>query len=795
MRATDNLILPTDVLITSVKTLKPEILRRMSYKQEEYLISRPRFRSQSLVVESYAAEFLEQFRSPKNVVEAVLDHSSKEGLLAKEVLEDVMPLIDKMLELKLLAVQGSVEERKVQPTLSSDSWIANYQVISCVHIFNDVEVYKVIDTSGHEFALKILRPRPRNKLKMMIEREANVLRILNGMYVPLLISKSSYEERPYLVLTWCNGENISNVADDLRNSLKTYKYTKIVELCLNLLRTYSWLHGQGILHGDVHPKNIRVAEDGSITLLDFGLSCSLDDRYKLSSFARGGVAEYMDAEYCYALEHHERPPEVTIYSEQYSLAALCYFLITGYHYLNFSLEKAKWILQVINEKPLSFTTFGLPPQPAVEQTLMRALAKNPIHRFTSLSEFANEMEQSLKFNFDNIKQKSYSARNRVLENVIQRFGRSGFSVRTDLLKPPRCSLYYGASGIAYFFYRIACLSDNADLLSTADIWSSWSLENIKRHDAFKRSKIDLAGKTGGTLSLYDSEIGVYCVQALISRAMGDFHSADKAVRAFIAAGKCPCDNNLDLIMGHSGFLLGCAILMEAFADCTFACIPEVQVLGEMTLARIMNSIINEKIYTSKASSYLGIAHGWAGILYAALRWQRASKKTITGLEDKLRELGEIGRWNGSIVTWPVRLSNDYSVEGWCHGSAGYVHLWMLAYHALGNRCFLQLAEGAARHIWKSIDTTKNVDGSICCGYAGQSYALLILYRTTRNEIWLRGAHMLYERAVMLAHKAERRTSLYKGDVGIALLAEELSYPELSCMPIFESERWDRDDCH
>lgn len=112
-----------------------------------------------------------------------------------------------MLELRLLAARGSAEEAKIQPTLSSDSCVANYKVISCIHIFNDVEVYKVIDIRGHDFALKILRPHPRNKLKKMIEREITVLRKLNGMYSPSLILTGLYEDRRYLIMTWCDGEN------------------------------------------------------------------------------------------------------------------------------------------------------------------------------------------------------------------------------------------------------------------------------------------------------------------------------------------------------------------------------------------------------------------------------------------------------------------------------------------------------------------------------------------------------------------------------------------------------------
>jgi len=35
----------------------------------------------------------------------------------------------------------------------------------------------------------------------------------------------------------------------------------------------------------------------------------------------------------------------------------------------------------------------------------------------------------------------------------------------------------------------------------------------------------------------------------------------------------------------------------------------------------------------------------------------------------------------------------------------------------------------------------------------------------------------------------RQGSLYKGDVGVALLEAELAEPSLSAMPLFESEGW------
>ena len=81
-----------------------------------------------------------------------------------------------------------------------------------------------------------------------------------------------------------------------------------------------------------------------------------------------------------------------------------------------------------------------------------------------------------------------------------------------------------------------------------------------------------------------------------------------------------------------------------------------------------------------------------------------------------------------------RNGNVY-MPGWCNGSAGYVFLWDEAYRVTGDTTYLDLAEGAAWNVWES-----GVAGpSLCCGAAGQAYALLRWYRRCGDGVWLRRA--------------------------------------------------------
>jgi serine/threonine-protein kinase len=126
------------------------------------------------------------------------------------------------------------------------------------------------------------------------------------------------------------------------------------------------------------------------------------------------------------------------------------------------------------------------------------------------------------------------------------------------------------------------------------------------------------------------------------------------------------------------------------------------------------------------------------------------------------------------------------MPGWCNGSAGFVFLWTLAHRELGDPAWLALAEAAAMNAWESPDG----NGSLCCGLGGRAYALLNYHRHAGGPEWLARARDLANRAALDVEKAsEREDSLYKGSIGVALLAADLARPEAAAMPFFEEEGW------
>src|SRR5262249_8628736 len=141
---------------------------------------------------------------------------------------------------------------------------------------------------------------------------------------------------------------------------------RLLALGCNLVRAYSQLHQRGVVHSDVHPRNVLVNEDGRIRILDYGLSQQPNVNGEFGIPPRGGIGFFFEPEYAAAIKNAEQPPPTTELSEQYALAALLYFLFTGAHYLDFSLAKDEMMRQISEDSPLPFDSRDVAPWPEVE---------------------------------------------------------------------------------------------------------------------------------------------------------------------------------------------------------------------------------------------------------------------------------------------------------------------------------------------------------------------------------------------------------------------------------------------
>jgi serine/threonine-protein kinase len=723
---------------------------------------------------------------------------------------------------------------------------------------------------------------------------------LAGPVSPRLLAAGRWRERRYLVLEWCAGVDALTAAAEALELGGAAGRTALLALCGAVAGAYARLHRRGVLHGDVHPRNVLVAAGGAVRLIDFGLAWWRGGPASLAPAGRGGVAFYFEPEHAAALLAGEPSPPPSTAGEQYGVAALLYRLATGAHHLDFSLERETMLRQIAAGSPLPFAERGAAAWPELEAVLGRALARNPADRFPSLAALAEALRslspaapvpavQTPAVETPAVQPAaapSLAAALRqpgpaeaLLAEMLERVRPGGPLWQTGLPEPPFASLQYGAAGIACALYRIALAREDAELLSQADLWAERSAAAIRPPDqvaardgvgasgrsvgsrhrkgasrpsgsgdaaagddpAFYNARLDITPDTVGRASLFHTAPGVRCTAALIASALDDRADALSAAAEFVAAASQPCPNP-DLTLGRSGLLLGCAVLASALSDlgatkangagaaAHSTAAPEIVALlalGDELLAGLWREIDRlPAIPDCLAQPNLGMAHGWAGYLYATLRWCLAAGRPLpAGLAARLGELAETAeswgrgarwRWYGQPAgeghTRPPAGDARW-MPGWCNGSAGMVHLWTLASRTAaisGDPRWPRLASAAAWHAWEAGEGVE----SLCCGLAGRAYALLALHQLGAGPEWLARARTLADRAASVAAAASLALtasaasgaasarddgvapaaesslhSLYRGALGVAVLAADLERPEAAAMPLVGDEGW------
>ncbi len=673
MAITDPLVLSPDLLLVPVVDLPEEVRARFEHDEGDVAVTHPRSRTPSRILDARSAELLEQFRTPRTIVEAVIHFSRAREADPESTLEEAFPLLQRLLDSGFLVPEGSDEAAGVHPALAPGEEVAGYEVFECVQGLEDTELYQVRRPAGLA-ALKIERPAAAGRRAELFAREEAILAHLGGEGTPRLLAAGELDGRRWIVLEWCLGVDAATAALELRQRGEAGR-PGLLALCRGIAAAYARLHERGVVHGDVHPRNVLVGRDGAVRLLDFGYSLWDGGAAEIARPGRAGVAFFYEPEYAAAVRADRPYPAASTAGEQHAVAALLYLLLTGAHYRDFSLERQEMQRQIAEEPPLHFAERGAEPWPEVEAVLARALRKVPEERFSSLADLASALAEVevLPVPVRGPASESREAED-LLDRFLERAGEGGSLFVAGLPRAPTASVMYGAAGVACAVYRIALSREDASLLALADIWAERAAAASGSEDAFYNPEIGIDSGTVGENSVYHTAAGVHAVRALVAHALGVSGIQAAAVRAFLAEARRPCPQ-IDLGFGRSGFLLAGSLLRDTLRPDPAGPRAELTAWGEEVLRGLWRELDRlPPVADPRRPAGLGVAHGWAGHVYAALRWCRSADTPLPArLEERLAGLAEQARpWGrGLRWRWPGAPDGSLSMPGWCNGSAGF----------------------------------------------------------------------------------------------------------------------------
>jgi len=193
----------------------------------------------------------------------------------------------------------------------------------------------------------------------------------------------THEGQPYFSLELLEGGNLKQ---QLKNTPQPAANS--AALLETLARAVDYAHQKGIVHRDLKPANILLAGDGTPKVADFGLAKQMDhDAGQTEDGRILGTPQYMAPEQAWGKSKAVGPG-----ADIYALGVILYEMLTGRPPFR-AADKWQTVALVRTQEPV-------PPRRLVPQVprdleliCLRCLQKEPIHRFASAGELAEELRR------------------------------------------------------------------------------------------------------------------------------------------------------------------------------------------------------------------------------------------------------------------------------------------------------------------------------------------------------------------------------------------------------------------
>ncbi len=197
------------------------------------------------------------------------------------------------------------------------------------------------------------------------------------------------ENVAYMVMEFLEGEDLAHI---IRRA-ETPDLARVVRICLQACRGLGAAHRKGIVHRDLKPGNIFVrcveGEPEQVKVVDFGISraSELDEENEERLTKTGQI---LGTPYYMAPEQADGIREVDGRTDIYAMGVILFEGVTGR--LPFMARTPIGLItKHASETPPSPREINPKVQPLLENTILKALEKEPEHRFKDMA----EMEQAL----------------------------------------------------------------------------------------------------------------------------------------------------------------------------------------------------------------------------------------------------------------------------------------------------------------------------------------------------------------------------------------------------------------
>ena len=256
------------------------------------------------------------------------------------------------------------------------------------------EVYRATDTNlGRHVAIKVLPEAFGNDPERVarFEREAKTLASLNHRNIAIIHGLEKSEGTYALVMELVEGEDLSQ-----RIARGPIPLDEALPIAKQIAEALEAAHEQGIIHRDLKPANIKVKDDGTVKVLDFGLAKLVEQAAPSTTGPSGlsmsptitspalvsgvgvllGTAAYMSPE-----QAKGRPADKR--SDVWAFGCVLYEMLTGKR--AFAGDEVADVLASVLAREPDWNALSVNVSPGVRTLLRRCLEKDRRKRVADIS--------------------------------------------------------------------------------------------------------------------------------------------------------------------------------------------------------------------------------------------------------------------------------------------------------------------------------------------------------------------------------------------------------------------------
>jgi eukaryotic-like serine/threonine-protein kinase len=295
-------------------------------------------------------------------------------------------------------VKGTPTQSLPHPDLHWGERIGRYQVLAQLSVGGMAELFLGFTSGPGGFrkyvALKRILPDARSdeQFEKMFLDEARITAALNHPNIGQVFELGQDTEGLFLAMEFIAGQNLNQITSVCRRRGVAlppgFSLSVARDVCLALHSAHTFTTPGGkpypVIHRDVAQKNVMVAYDGVVKLLDFGIAKARDGASHTKVGMVKGTAGYMSPE-------QVRGEPLDGRSDLFAVGVMLHELLTGRRL--FAGENERQEMEMILKAPITVPTALVPSIPSeVSTAVLKALARKREERYANGREMARAIE-------------------------------------------------------------------------------------------------------------------------------------------------------------------------------------------------------------------------------------------------------------------------------------------------------------------------------------------------------------------------------------------------------------------